>query len=56
MSVHPSPFEQDLGLDEMERELIRRALERVSGNVSQAARILKVTRQTLMYRIRKHAL
>jgi two-component system, NtrC family, response regulator AtoC len=49
-------LEAELGLDEMERELIRRALARVAGNVSQAARILKVSRQTLMYRIKKHAL
>ncbi len=58
----PSPsssvmqFEEGLGLEEVERELIRRALERSSGNVSMAARSLKVSRQTLMYRIKKHAL
>jgi two-component system, NtrC family, response regulator AtoC len=50
------PTDENLGLDEIEREWIRRALARVGGNVSQAARVLKVSRQTLMYRIKKHAL
>lgn len=45
-----------LGLDEVERELIRRALTRYEGNVSRAARALKTSRQTLMYRIKKHGL
>jgi two-component system, NtrC family, response regulator AtoC len=45
-----------IGLEEVERELIRRALDRFDGNVSRAARYLKVTRQTLIYRIKKHRL
>jgi DNA-binding NtrC family response regulator len=48
--------EEGIGLEEVERELIRRALDRFEGNVSRAARYLKVTRQTLIYRIKKHRL
>ncbi len=56
---HPTPlpdFDEGLGLEEVERELIRRALTRHEGNVSRAARALKVSRQTLMYRMKKHGL
>lgn len=47
---------EGLGLEEIERELIKFALARFEGNVSQAARHLKVSRQTLIYRIKKHDL
>ncbi|MGF1645268.1 MAG: sigma-54-dependent transcriptional regulator [Thiotrichales bacterium] len=43
-------------LDAAEAALIRRALERHSGNVSAAARELGITRMTLRYRIEKHAI
>jgi len=48
--------EESIGLDEVEKELIKRALERFQANVSQTARYLKVSRQTLIYRIKKHGL
>jgi DNA-binding NtrC family response regulator len=51
----PMP-DEGIGLEEVERELIRRALARFQGNVSRAARYLKVSRQTLIYRIKKHRL
>jgi two-component system NtrC family response regulator len=41
-------------LDDIERELIRSALEKSNGNVSRAARFLCITRQTLLYRMKKH--
>jgi DNA-binding NtrC family response regulator len=43
-------------LDELEREVIRQAMLRCDGNVSRAARYLGITRQTLVYRLRKHGL
>ena len=43
-----------IGLDEVEHELIKIALDRFDGNVSRAARFLKVSRQTLIYRVKKH--
>jgi DNA-binding NtrC family response regulator len=51
----PMP-DDGIGLEEVERELIKRALARFQGNVSRAARYLKVSRQTLIYRIKKHRL
>jgi DNA-binding NtrC family response regulator len=48
--------DEGIGLDEVERQLIQAALQRFEGNVSRAARFLKVTRQTLIYRIKKHRL
>ena len=48
--------EGGVALDEIERQAIRGALERTGGNVSQAARFLRVSRQTLMYRMKKHGI
>jgi DNA-binding NtrC family response regulator len=43
-------------LEEIEREAIRTALARTNGNVSQAARFLRITRHTLIYRMKKFRL
>jgi len=48
------PIDGNLSLDEMEKLIIERVLERSHSNVSAAARILGTTRQTLRYRIEKH--
>jgi two-component system response regulator AtoC len=48
--------EGGIALEEIEREVIRTALERSDGNVSQAARFLRITRHTLIYRMRKYGL
>ena len=45
-----------LSLGEVERTLLVQALERSGGNVSKAARLLGVSRDTLRYRIDKHQL
>jgi two-component system, NtrC family, response regulator AtoC len=45
-----------LSLSEMERTLLVQALERSGGNVSKAARLLGVSRDTLRYRIDKYQL
>ena len=45
-----------LKLDEIERDLIISALEKTQGNQTAAAKLLGITRQTLIYRIRKHNL
>ncbi len=45
-----------LNLADIERDLLSRALHRTQGNVTQAARLLGVTRDTLRYRIEKHGL
>jgi DNA-binding NtrC family response regulator len=43
-----------IDLEQVERELIRQALEMAQGNKSQAARLLGLTRHTLLYRLEKH--
>jgi arginine utilization regulatory protein len=52
--------EEGLGLkeaiDRHERKIIERALLSCRGNVSQAAEILEVPRQTLQYKIKKYHL
>jgi len=54
-----NPFalpEEGISLAEVEKSLIRQALERTEGNRSRAARLLGITRQTLLYRLGKHGL
>ena len=58
LRVPRGPLDVDLpeaGIDlrALERSLIARALERTSGNVSRAARLLGLSRRTLQYRIAK---
>jgi DNA-binding NtrC family response regulator len=43
----------DLNLERTERRLIERALQRSGGNVTQAARLLGVSRDTLRYRLER---
>lgn len=45
-----------LCLDDLERDMIRQALSRTEGNRSRAARLLGITRDTLLYRLKKYAL
>jgi len=47
---------QGLALEAVERELIRAALEKSGRNVTRAAQLLQVSRDTLRYRIGKHQL
>ncbi len=48
--------EEGVDLEWLESELIRQALERARGNKSRAARLLGITRDTLLYRLKKFAL
>lgn len=50
------PLDGSLSLDEIEREIIARALELNDYNVSFTARILGTTRETLRYRMQKFGL
>ena len=45
-----------LSIQEMEKTLLQEALERTGGNISEASRLLKITRNTLRYRMAKHQL
>ena len=46
-----APAGDDLDLDRTERRLIEAALDRTDGNVSRAARLLGISRDTLRYRL-----
>jgi transcriptional regulator with PAS, ATPase and Fis domain len=42
-----------LSLEDNERSLLARALEKTNGNQTQAARLLRITRDTLRYKMKK---
>ncbi len=48
--------ESGLSLEEVEKELILRALQKHDWNQSRAARYLGITRHTLLYRMEKHGI
>ena len=54
--VLPPLPEGGIILEDVERELVRSALDRARGNKSQAARLLGLTRATLRYRLDKYGL
>lgn len=45
-----------LSAQEMEKKLLKEALQRTGGNISEASRLLKITRNTLRYRMTKYQL
>jgi transcriptional regulator with PAS, ATPase and Fis domain len=45
-----------LSAQEMEKKLLTEALQRTGGNISEASRLLKITRNTLRYRMAKYQL
>ncbi len=52
----PVPAPPELNLHRLEHEALTKALQRAYGNVSQAARILGISRDTMRYRIARHDL
>jgi PAS domain S-box-containing protein len=56
IAVAPLPVEipsEGLSLEDNERNLLARALEKTNGNQTQAARLLRITRDTLRYKMKK---
>lgn len=51
--IHGQANKSIMALDEMERDLIEKALANVRGNKSQAARTLGISRDTLRYKLKK---
>jgi len=43
-------------LDDIEKELIQQALHYANGNKTQASKLLKISRDTLRYKVKKHNL
>lgn len=52
----PQVLGEGLSLEENERMLLTRALEKTGGNQTQAARLLGITRDTLRYKMKKFSL
>jgi two-component system NtrC family response regulator/two-component system response regulator HydG len=52
----PSLLDLGLSLEELEKHLLEEALVRAAGNVSEASRLLKISRNTFRYRMAKHHL
>lgn len=52
----PSLLAFGLSFQEMEKRLLEEALRKAAGNVSEASRLLKITRNTLRYRMAKYHL
>jgi DNA-binding NtrC family response regulator len=52
----PGPGGEHVALSELERQALLSALERSGSNQSQAAKILKISRDTLRYRMKKYGL
>ncbi len=52
----PSLLSLGLSVEEVEKAMLEEALEKTGGNVSEASRLLKVTRNTLRYRMEKYGL
>jgi DNA-binding NtrC family response regulator len=44
------------GLEEIEKELVQQALQLANGNKTKAAKLLKISRDTLRYKVKKHNL
>jgi two-component system NtrC family response regulator len=55
-ALHVSLPEAGLSLEQVEKELILRALQKHDWNQSRAARYLGITRHTLLYRMDKHGI
>ena len=58
-AVMPLAFEipeNGMSLVDNERQLLARALEKTAGNQTQAARLLRITRDTLRYKMKKYNL
>jgi len=54
LAAEPAAAADDgLSLEDNERVLVTRALEKASGNQTAAARLLRVTRDTLRYKMKK---
>ena len=52
-SPRASETNDGLSLEDNERHLLVQALEKTDGNQTQAARLLRITRDTLRYKMKK---
>ncbi|MCP3875405.1 MAG: sigma-54-dependent Fis family transcriptional regulator, partial [Desulfobacteraceae bacterium] len=54
--LNPSIPDQGIALEEITKSYILKALEKANQNKSEAARLLKIPRHVLLYRIEKYGL
>lgn len=54
--LKPSLLAFGLSVSDMEKKMLEEALRKAAGNVSEASRLLKITRNTLRYRMAKYHL
>jgi DNA-binding NtrC family response regulator len=52
----PSLLSLGLSVEDVEKAMLQEALRKTGGNVSEASRLLKITRNTLRYRMAKYNL
>ena len=52
----PQPKMEDLSLEEVEALLVRKAIDRYGGNISQAAEALGLSRSALYRRLQKYGI
>ncbi|HTQ58038.1 MAG TPA: helix-turn-helix domain-containing protein, partial [Bryobacteraceae bacterium] len=52
-TTHAEIPAEGMSLEDNERMLLARALEKTGGNQTQAARLLRITRDTLRYKMKK---
>jgi DNA-binding NtrC family response regulator len=55
-TTEAAPIPTNLALEDHQRQLVVRALETAGGNQSQAARLLRIGRDALRYKLKKHNL
>jgi two-component system, NtrC family, response regulator AtoC len=65
-AVQPLPFltgdplvrlpKEGAGLEQIEKQLLQQALELANGNKTKAAKLLRISRDTLRYKVKKHEL
>ena len=54
VAERPSLLSYGLSVEDVEKTMLQEALDKARGNVSEAARLLKITRNTLRYRMGKY--
>lgn len=55
LAAHAFP-EEGLNLEKLEREYLSQALQKTAGNITRAAKLLGLSRDTLRYRMEKHGI
>ncbi len=61
IDAHKTPFgisipEEGLSLNEIEKQIIKLALQKTNYNQTQTAKLLRISRDTLRYKVKKHKL